>query len=79
MYCGIGLRAYLAQRILLGNGFTNVRNLIGGSSLYETATANYSPKKQTPNNAHMASTINTPNFEIKLNSFSNKWSTIAGK
>jgi peroxiredoxin family protein/TusA-related sulfurtransferase len=65
VYCGIGLRAYLAQRILLGNGFTNVRNLIGGSSLYETATANYSPKKQTPNNAHMASTINTPNFEIK--------------
>ena len=66
VYCGIGLRAYLAQRILLGNGFTNVRNLIGGSSLYETVTADYSPKKQTTNtNSHMASTINTPNFEIK--------------
>lgn len=67
VYCGMGLRAYLAQRILLGNGFTNVRNLIGGSSLYQTVTADYTPKKQTSKTAsHMASTVNTPHVETKI-------------
>ena len=45
IYCAVGLRGYLAVRILLGNGFKKVRNLIGGTSLYFTATADYSPDK----------------------------------
>ena len=36
--CAVGLRGYLAQRILLGSGFDNVRNLSGGYKLYTSAT-----------------------------------------
>ena len=34
VYCAIGLRGYLASRILLQNGFTNVYNLSGGYRTY---------------------------------------------
>lgn len=36
--CGTGLRSYFAYRILVQNGFENVRNLSGGYVTYETAT-----------------------------------------
>jgi NADPH-dependent 2,4-dienoyl-CoA reductase/sulfur reductase-like enzyme/rhodanese-related sulfurtransferase len=36
VYCAIGLRGYLAQRILLQNGFTQVSNLSGGYTLWNT-------------------------------------------
>lgn len=39
LYCGVGLRGYLASNILLQNGFKEVRNLIGGLKLYKAATA----------------------------------------
>lgn len=39
LYCGVGLRGYLASNILRGNGFNDVRNLIGGLKTYRTATA----------------------------------------
>lgn len=39
IYCGVGLRGYLASNILRQNGFTNVKNLIGGFKLYKSATA----------------------------------------
>lgn len=39
LYCGVGLRGYLASNILLQNGFKNVRNLVGGLKLYKSATA----------------------------------------
>ncbi|MDD3306152.1 MAG: FAD-dependent oxidoreductase [Acetobacterium sp.] len=35
--CQVGQRAYLAIRILKGNGFTNIYNLAGGYSTYKTA------------------------------------------
>ncbi|MFZ2782884.1 MAG: FAD-dependent oxidoreductase [Sediminibacterium sp.] len=35
IYCQIGLRGYLAQRILLQNGFTRVYNISGGYKLWE--------------------------------------------
>lgn len=35
VYCQIGLRGYLAQRILLQNGFANTRNISGGYFLWE--------------------------------------------
>lgn len=37
--CAVGLRGYLAARILLQNGFTHVRNLSGGYKVWQTATA----------------------------------------
>lgn len=39
LYCGVGLRGYLASCILSQNGFNDVRNLIGGLRTYKTATA----------------------------------------
>lgn len=39
LYCGVGLRGYLASNILLQNGFGEVKNLIGGLKLYKAATA----------------------------------------
>lgn len=42
VYCGVGLRGYLASNILMQNGFKNVRNLIGGLKTYKTATARLS-------------------------------------
>jgi rhodanese-related sulfurtransferase len=34
VYCAVGLRGYLAQRILLQNGYKNVINLSGGYNLW---------------------------------------------
>lgn len=38
VFCAIGLRGYLALRILSGRGYKNVRNLSGGYQLYKVAT-----------------------------------------
>lgn len=37
LYCGVGLRGYLASTILKENGFNDVRNLIGGLKTYLNA------------------------------------------
>lgn len=39
LFCAVGLRGYLAQRILIGNGYKQVRNLIGGYKTYSAAVA----------------------------------------
>ncbi|MBY0479954.1 MAG: FAD-dependent oxidoreductase [Chitinophagaceae bacterium] len=39
IYCQIGLRGYLAQRILLQNGFENVMNVSGGYKLWSACEA----------------------------------------
>ena len=39
VYCGVGLRGYLASNILKENGYGDVRNLIGGIKTYKAATA----------------------------------------
>ena len=39
VYCGVGLRGYLASNILKDNGFGEVRNLIGGIKTYTAAVA----------------------------------------
>ena len=36
--CAVGLRGYLAYRILVQNGFKDVRNLSGGYTTWRTAT-----------------------------------------
>jgi len=38
IYCGVGLRGYLALQILIQRGFTDVKNLSGGYKTYQTAT-----------------------------------------
>ncbi len=38
IYCAVGLRGYLASRILIQNGFSNVYNLSGGYKTYSVAT-----------------------------------------
>ena len=43
LFCGVGLRGYLASNILKDNGFKDVRNLIGGIKTYKTATAKILP------------------------------------
>lgn len=39
LYCGVGLRGYLASNILLHSGFKDVSNLIGGYKTYMAAVA----------------------------------------
>ena len=38
IYCEAGLRGYLAQRILLQNGYEQVQNLSGGYQLWKAAS-----------------------------------------
>ncbi len=45
LFCGVGLRGYLASNILKANGYSDVRNLIGGIRTYNIATANYSKRE----------------------------------
>ena len=44
LFCGVGLRGYLASNILKGHGYKEVRNLIGGLKTYKAAIA----KIETP-------------------------------
>lgn len=39
LFCAVGLRGYLAYRILVQHGFTEVRNLSGGLKTFRAATA----------------------------------------
>ena len=39
LFCGVGLRGYLASNILRGQGYREVRNLVGGIKTYRAATA----------------------------------------
>ena len=42
VYCAVGVRAHVAARILLQNGFERVRNLAGGYTTYRMASRDYS-------------------------------------
>lgn len=46
IYCAIGLRGYLAYKILSQNGFNDIRNLSGGYKTYSTAMAPISEIKK---------------------------------
>ena len=41
VYCAVGIRAHIACRILISNGFKNVRNLSGGYMTYGVASKDY--------------------------------------
>ena len=43
LFCGVGLRGYLASNILRQRGFKDVRNLVGGLKTYRAATAPIAP------------------------------------
>ncbi|MDD4609108.1 MAG: FAD-dependent oxidoreductase [Bacteroidaceae bacterium] len=64
LFCAIGLRGYLAQRVLMDNGFTNVRNLSGGTKTYLTAIApiqnstKMETKKNTPSEQDACPVVN---------------------
>ncbi len=42
LYCAVGLRGYLAERVLRQHGFEEVYNLSGGYHTYSLATMNQS-------------------------------------
>lgn len=48
LFCAVGLRGYLAQRILMGRGYQNTLNLIGGYKTYSTAIAPIPALPATP-------------------------------
>ena len=41
IYCAVGIRAYIAARMLMQNGFKDVRNLAGGYTTYRAASKDY--------------------------------------
>lgn len=46
--CAVGLRGYLAYRILVQNGFTDVRNLSGGYKTWNAASIKQTAKQSIP-------------------------------
>ena len=48
VFCAVGLRGYLALRILLGRGYRRVRNLAGGYKTYSLATQKVEPVEGQP-------------------------------
>ena len=71
IFCAVGLRGYLAQRILMGRGFENVKNLSGGYQTYSTATAPLtniiSEMKQESNINIDTQIIDYDNKTVKIN------------
>jgi len=55
LYCGVGLRGYLASNILLQNGYKEVKNLIGGLKLYKAATTPLPEPKEFSNSGSSSS------------------------
>jgi len=41
VYCAVGIRAYIASRMLMQNGFADVRNFAGGYTTYRVASKDY--------------------------------------
>ncbi len=41
VYCAVGIRAYIAARLMSQNGFKDVRNLAGGYTTYRIASKDY--------------------------------------
>ena len=52
LFCGVGLRGYLASNILKANGYSEVRNLIGGLKTYNAATAKIATPKGFDDECH---------------------------
>ena len=63
VFCGVGLRGYLASNILRDNGFKDVRNLAGGLKLYKAAVAPISTNGHGDNPFALHSTAVAPAVE----------------
>ena len=57
LFCAVGLRGYLAQRILIGRGYRNTVNLIGGYKTYSMATA---PVSSSVTSSDVPPAVSTP-------------------
>ncbi|MBR2946957.1 MAG: FAD-dependent oxidoreductase [Bacteroidaceae bacterium] len=64
LFCGVGLRGYLASNILKGHGYTDVRNLIGGLKLYETAVKEVLPPEEGSVNATIPGVSSAPSSHV---------------
>ena len=62
VFCAVGLRGYLALRILAGHGYKNVRNLTGG---YKTYSAAIAPLPTPPCKADSSSKGSDAQSEVK--------------
>ena len=57
----------MAQRILMGNGYRNVRNLSGGYKLYSAAVAPVPDKVAIPQVNSIESTVSSSKEPLKIN------------
>lgn len=64
LYCQVGLRGYVAQRILVNMGYTNVYNLSGGYTTYNNYLKN---QKSTKSNITLDSGETTMNATKSIN------------
>lgn len=48
IYCAVGIRAYIAARMLMQNGFMDVRNLAGGYTTYRVASQDFTMSAPAP-------------------------------
>lgn len=63
LFCAIGLRGYIALKILTGHNFKNVRNLSGGYKTYELATQTITHENNNSNQTeNKMNETNTANF-----------------
>ena len=64
LFCEVGLRGYLASNILKGHGYTDVRNLIGGLKLYESAVKVVLPPEDTSVKATISSAPSVSSAQV---------------
>ena len=67
VYCAVGLRGYIALRILAGRGYDNVRNLIGGYKTYSAATAPLPKPTAGKPRATQAGSSHEPKVSLRVN------------
>lgn len=67
LFCGVGLRGYIASNILKGHGYTEVRNLVGGIKTYKAATAKLdTPQGFDLNDDNAASDTPAPTLQATI-------------
>ena len=64
VFCGVGLRGYLASNILKGHGYPDVRNLIGGLKLYESAVKAVLPPEKGSVESAMSGASSAPSAQV---------------
>jgi len=62
VFCAMGVRGYLAERILAQHGYTDIRNLMGGYKTWQAVT-NELDAVEHPKNAHIALFTPSPGEE----------------